>query len=65
MSFRNGKKIMFSKKDFRFKLETWITDQRPPAIRIELMSKSGSAQSFSTKRENKIVPQETLNFRDS
>jgi hypothetical protein len=56
---------MFSKKDFRFKLETWITDQRPPAIRIELMSKSGSAQSFSTKRENKIVPQETLNFRDS
>jgi hypothetical protein len=49
MSFRKDKKIMSSEKDFSFKPGIGITHQRPPTIKIGLMSENSSASSSSTK----------------
>jgi len=63
MTFREGNKINYSKKDFSFKPKTKITRQGSTTIRIGPRNKCDFAQPFSIGRGDEIVPKEALNLR--
>jgi hypothetical protein len=63
MTFREGNKINYSKKDFSFKPKTKITRQGSTTIRIGPRNKCDFAQPFSIGRGDEIVPKEASNLR--